>query len=67
MRPRVDYGGIARLDVRSDGENFLAFDQHVGLGEVADGRIHRHHRAAADEIAPAGAAGVSGHIVVKVG
>ena len=32
----VDHRGAAGLQVRSDGEDLLALDQHVGLGEVAD-------------------------------
>src|SRR5262249_61733544 len=32
----------AGVQVWSDGENLLAFDQHVGLREVAEALIHRH-------------------------
>ena len=49
----VDHRGVARLQLRSDGEDLLALDQHVGLGEVADLRIHRHHGTAANDVAPA--------------
>src|SRR5439155_24291154 len=41
-------------------ENFLALDQNVGLGKVADLRVHRHHRAAANDVAPVGPAAVLG-------
>src|SRR5262249_61033417 len=44
-----------------DREDLLALDQHVGLGEVADARVHRHHRAAADDVAASIRAGVCRH------
>ena len=33
---RVDLGGAAGVQVRADGEDLLALDQHVALREVAD-------------------------------
>ena len=67
MRPRASiYRGAACVQVRSDGEDLLALDQHVGLGEVADCRIHRHHGAAANDVAPARSAGILRRIVVKL-
>ena len=35
----VDLTRAARMQVRPNGQNFLALDQHIGLGEVADLRI----------------------------
>ena len=52
--------GAARVQAGPDGQDLLAFDQHVGLREVADLRVHRHDRAATDEIAPAASAAVFG-------
>ncbi len=60
---RVDLRRVARVQVRSDGEDLLALDQHVGLGEVAHLRIHRHHRTAANDVAPAPLAAALGRIV----
>jgi len=60
----VDHGA-AGAEVRADREDLLALDQHVGAGEVADLRVHRHHRAAANDIAPARPAAVLGHIIVR--
>ena len=54
----VDHRGIAGVQVRSDGDDLLALDQDVGLGEIADVRVQRHHGAAADDVAPAAPAGV---------
>jgi len=48
----VDLAGSAGVDVPPDGEDSLAFDQHVGLDEVAHLRVHRHDVAAANDIAP---------------
>ncbi len=61
---RVDLGGAARVQVRPDGEDFLALDEHVGLGKIAHVRVHRHHGTAANDIAPATPAGVLGHVPV---
>src|SRR5581483_6228710 len=36
-------------EVWADGGNFRALDQHVGVSEIAELRIHRQHRAAFDE------------------
>ena len=54
----VDHIGTTRVQVRSDGKDLLALDQHVGLGEVAHLRVHRHHGTATDDIASAPPAGV---------
>jgi hypothetical protein len=62
---RVDLRGVAGEQIASDGQNLLALDQHVGLRKVADLRIHRHHRAAADDGAPAGPAHVRWRPVVR--
>ena len=53
---RVDDVGGARRQVRSDGKDGLALDQDVGLGEIAHPRVHRHHRAATNDVTPAGPA-----------
>ncbi len=55
---RVDHVGAARRQVRPDGKDGLALDQDVGLGEVAHFRVHRHHRTAANDVAPARPAAV---------
>ena len=49
---RVDHAGAGRPQVRADGDDLLAFDQHVGLDEIAHARVHRHDVAAADHVAP---------------
>jgi hypothetical protein len=54
----VDHVGIAGGQIGADRLNPVAVDQHVGAREVSDLRVHRHDGAAADEIAPAGTAGV---------
>src|SRR5882672_1886235 len=64
---RVDLRGAARVQVRPDGEDLLSLDQHVGLGEfalVGHAGVHRHHVAAADDIAPAPLARILRPIVV---
>ncbi len=58
----VDPCGAACLQVRSNGEDLLALDQHVGLGEVADARIHRHHGTAANDVASAWCAAALGRV-----
>ena len=58
----VDHRGGARMQVRPDGKDLLALDQHVGPREVADLRVQRHHRTAADEVTPARPAAVGGRI-----
>src|SRR5436305_1519073 len=49
----VDLRRTARMQVRSDGEDLLALDQHTPLTEVSDRGIERHNRPAANNIAPA--------------
>ena len=49
----VDHTGITCAQVRADGEDLLALDQHVRRDEVADRRVHRHHGAAFDDVAGA--------------
>jgi len=53
----VDVGAAACSEVRADGEDLLALHKHVRPGEVADGRVHRHHGTAANDVAPARLAG----------
>ncbi len=60
----VDLVRVARVQVRPDGDDLLALHQHVGTGEVSDLRVHRHHVAAPDDIAPATLAGVLRSVVV---
>jgi hypothetical protein len=55
---RVDDRRAAGMQARPDGENLLAFDQHVGLREIADLRVHRHDGAASNEVATTGATAV---------
>jgi hypothetical protein len=59
---RIDHTGIACVEVRTDGGDFLAFDQHVRLDEVTHLRVHRHHRTAANDVAPPRTAAVLGRI-----
>src|SRR4030095_2477769 len=47
----VDYRPV-HLQIFSDGDDFPAFDHDVALGKVADGRVHRHDGAAANNVAP---------------
>ena len=54
----VDLAGVTDMQVGPDGHDLLALDQHVGRGEVADLRVHRHHRAAANDVAPARSAAI---------
>ena len=56
----VYHRGAARRQAGPDGDDLLALDQHVGLREVADLRVHRHDGTAADDIAPAVPAAVLG-------
>jgi len=49
--------------VRPDCTNGFALDQHVSLWEIADLRIQRHHRAAANDVAPTPLAAVHRRIV----
>jgi hypothetical protein len=53
------------MQVRSDGENLLALDQHVGAREVAHVRVHRHHRAVADDVTSSVPAAVLRRVVVR--
>ncbi len=49
----IDHVRGARRYMRPDGEDRIALDQDIGLGEVAHIRIvHRHHRPAANDVAP---------------
>ena len=50
----IDHLRVRRADVRLHRRDFLAFDQHVGLLEVADGAVEREHAAALDQDRPAG-------------
>jgi hypothetical protein len=63
----VDHVGVAGVQVWSDGEDLLALDQHVGLGEVAHIRVHRHHGTAANDVAPAPPAVVLGRVLAVRG
>ena len=51
--PRINHSGAAGAQVGTNGHDFLPLDQHVGLGEIAHLRVHRHHMPAASHIAPA--------------
>jgi hypothetical protein len=53
-----------RRQVRTDGEDLLAFDQHVGLDEIAHVGVHGHDVAALDDIALSVAAAVPGRSIV---
>src|SRR4029077_3005913 len=64
LAARIDLGCAARAQVRPDGEDLLALDQHVGLRKVSNFRVHRHHRAAADDVATAALAAVFRPVVV---
>ena len=57
---RVDIRGAAHVQVRPDGEDFLALDEDVSLGEISDFRVQRHHRTAANDIASTRSAAVGG-------
>src|ERR1051325_7752344 len=57
----VDLSCAPGLEIRPDGNDLLALDQHVGAYEltlVGHGGVHRHDHAAADHIAPAPLAAV---------
>jgi hypothetical protein len=60
---RVGAGG----EIRTDSEDLLALDQDIGAGEVAHLRVDRHHRTAADHVAPAGLAAALGRRVLRRG
>ena len=60
----VDHVGVAGVQLRADGDDLLALDQHVGLGEVAHLRILGHHGTAVNDVAPAAPACVVGRILV---
>src|SRR5207247_6996670 len=64
LAARVDLAGAAGAQVRPDGEDLLALDQHVGLDEVTYRRVHRRDVAAADDVAPASPAAVLRRVVV---
>jgi hypothetical protein len=59
----VDHRRVARLQVRTDGLNFLTVDQHVRPGEVADLRIQRHDRTAANDVTTTRLATADGRVV----
>src|SRR6516225_7714930 len=63
----VDLRRVARLDVLSDGQDFLTFDQHIRLGEVADLLVQRHDGTAANDVAPTRHAAVHGRVVRRGG
>ena len=63
----VDLGGVAGMQVRADGEDLLAMDQDVASDEVPDLRVHGHHVAVADDIAPVRLAGALGRVVMRQG
>jgi hypothetical protein len=44
--------------MRSDGADLLALDEHVGLGEIAHGRVQRHHGPTPDDVAALMPAGI---------
>ena len=49
----VDHLRVRRADVRLHRGDLLAFDQHVGLLEIADRLVERKHAAALDQDRPA--------------
>jgi hypothetical protein len=56
---RVDYSRArTRFQIRPNGDDFRALDQHVALGKVTDLRVHRHDVPAANDIAPSRCAAV---------
>ena len=59
---RVDHLRVASVDVGTDGGDLLTVDEYVGLRVVADLRVDRHDRAAADQVSPAGFAAPRGHL-----
>ncbi len=63
----VDLRRAARMQVRPNAEDLLALDQHVGLDEVANLRVQRHDRTAANNVAPAPPAAVHRRIVCRGG
>ena len=54
----LDHVGAAGVEVRSHRGNGSPVDQHIGDCEIANGRVHGEHRAAADDVASAGSPGV---------
>ena len=46
--------GVRRADVRLHRRDLAAFDQHVGLLEIADRAVERKHAAALEQDRPAG-------------
>ena len=40
---RVDLAGAVCAQIGSDIEDLFAFNEHIGLGKIADLRIQRHH------------------------
>ena len=54
---RVDHLRVRRADVRPHRRDLLAFDQNVGLLEIADRAVERQHAAALDQDRPAGLRG----------
>jgi hypothetical protein len=60
---RLDDLGIAGFEIRADLLDGAAGDQHVGLGEIADVRVHGEHVPAPDQDAPAFLARAGGHFL----
>ena len=63
---RVDGRGTASLQVVTDRDDLLALDQHVGLREIADRRVHRHHRTTANDVAPSWLAAVARCVTIRL-
>src|SRR5262249_43173661 len=59
----VDLRRASSVQVWPNSKNFLALHQHVGLGEVSDLRIKRHHRTAANDVAAPRSAAARGRVV----
>src|SRR5215469_17519479 len=59
----VNLRRAAGVQVRPDGTDLSALDQHVRLREVADLRIERHHRAASNNKASARPAAVHWRVI----
>jgi hypothetical protein len=59
----VDHRRVAGIKVRSDSEDLLVFDQHIGLRKIVDLRVQRHDRAATNDVAPSQFAAVDWGLV----
>ena len=60
----VDHAGAGDAQVRTDGDDLLALDQHVRFDEITHRGVHRHDVAAANDVAPSRPAEVPGGVIV---